>query len=280
MMGRLWANGHEKPCSPLARDEDFSFRSSGVTSQTEIILIVDDDTDLCTLLTEYLTHEGYAVETAPDGAQGLEKALTRRFSIIILDVMLPGGQSGYDVLKQLRERDNVPVLMLTARGDDMDRVLGLELGADDYLPKPFNPRELIARLRAILRRAGSETRTAGKGPSHVRYRIGDIEMDVGRRTVLKGGEPVDLTTVEFGLLERLLLKAGKTVTREEMTSAVLGRTLTPYDRSIDVHVSKLRKKLGPEADGTDRIRSIRGSGYVYILPLEPGTAELTRTIPC
>lgn len=248
-----------------------------MTPQRETILIIDDDTDLCTLLSEYLTHEGFTVETAPDGGQGLEKVVTGVFGLVILDVMLPGGHNGYDVLKQLRARDDVPVLMLTARGDDMDRVLGLELGADDYLPKPFNPRELIARLRAILRRTGSEARIAGKGPSSVRYRIGDIEMDPGRRTVLKGGEPVDLTTVEFGLLEKLLLKAGKTVTREEMTSAVLGRTLTPYDRCIDVHVSKLRKKLGPEADGTDRIRSIRGSGYVYILPLETELRNFERS---
>jgi two-component system response regulator CpxR len=140
------------------------------------------------------------------------------------------------------------------------------LGADDYLAKPFNPRELLARIRAILRRSGHEAREISTGMPSVRYRVGDVEMDTGTRRVARDGKPVDLTAVEFGLLEMLLLKAGRTVTREELTRMVLGRPLAPYDRSIDVHVSKLRKKLGPDCSGAERIKSIRGSGYIYVLP--------------
>jgi two-component system response regulator CpxR len=232
----------------------------------DAILVIDDDRDLCDLLDEYLRPEGFDVETAYDGDKGLEKALTGKYSIIILDVMLPGRNDGYGVLKQIRSRASMPVLMLTARGDDVDRIAGLELGADDYLAKPFNPRELLARIRAILRRSGHEAREISTGMPSVRYRVGDVEMDTGTRRVARDGKPVDLTAVEFGLLEMLLLKAGRTVTREELTRMVLGRPLAPYDRSIDVHVSKLRKKLGPDCSGAERIKSIRGSGYIYVLP--------------
>lgn len=229
--------------------------------------MIDDDRDLCELLDEYLTREGFRVETAHDGEKGIEKVLTGAYSAVVLDVMLPGTHDGYDVLKQMRARMNTPVLMLTARGDDVDRIVGLEMGADDYLPKPFNPRELVARLRAILRRSNREAAGRGSaGTTSVRHWVGDVEMDVGMRTVLRSGEPVDLTSVEFALLEMLLFKAGHIVTRDELTKTVLGRSLTPYDRSIDVHVSKLRKKLGRESGGTERIKSIRGSGYIYVLP--------------
>ncbi len=236
----------------------------------DTILVIDDDRDLCDLLDEYLRPEGFEVETAYDGEKGLEKALTGKYSIVILDVMLPGRHDGYGVLKQIRSRASMPVLMLTARGDDVDRIVGLEMGADDYLAKPFNPRELLARIRAILRRSGREARAISTGMPSVRYRVGDVEMDTGTRAVARNGKPVDLTAVEFGLLEMLLLKAGRTVTREELTRVVLGRPLAPYDRSIDVHVSKLRKKLGPDCSGAERIKSIRGSGYIYVLPRSPG----------
>jgi DNA-binding response OmpR family regulator len=241
-----------------------------MASPIDTILVIDDDRDLCDLLGEYLRPEGFEVETAYDGDEGLEKALAGKYSIVILDVMLPGRRDGYDVLKQLRSRTGMPVLMLTARGDDIDRIVGLEMGADDYLSKPFNPRELLARIRAILRRSGREAREISTGMPSVRYRVGDVEMDTGTRAVARAGRPVYLTAVEFGLLEMLLLKAGRTVTREELTGAVLGRVLTPYDRSVDVHVSKLRKKLGPDSSGAERIKSIRGSGYTYILPRSPG----------
>jgi len=237
-----------------------------MTQSMELILVIDDDRDLCELLVEYLTHEGFWVETAHDGEKGIEKALTGTYGVVVLDVMLPGKHDGYDVLKQMRARTNTPVLMLTARGDDIDRIVGLEMGADDYLTKPFNPRELVARLRAILRRSNREGERVSAGKTAVRHRVGDVEMDMGTRTVLCAGKPVDLTSVEFALLEMLLFKAGNIVKRDELTRTVLGRSLTPYDRSIDVHVSKLRKKLGQESGGMERIKSIRSSGYIYVLP--------------
>jgi len=237
-----------------------------MSQSKELILVIDDDRDLCELLDEYLTREGFWVETVHDGEKGIEKVLTGTYGVVVLDVMLPGKHDGYDVLKQMRARTNTPVLMLTARGDDVDRIVGLEMGADDYLPKPFNPRELVARLRAILRRSTPGTGRVSEGASSVRHWVGDVEMDMGTRTVLRAGKPVDLTSVEFTLLEMLLFKAGNIVTRDELAKTVLGRSLTPYDRSIDVHVSKLRKKLGRESGGTERIKSIRGSGYIYVLP--------------
>jgi DNA-binding response OmpR family regulator len=232
----------------------------------ELILVIDDDRDLCNLLEEYLTPEGFRVETAHDGEKGLEKALTGSYGVVVLDVMLPGKHDGYDVLKQMCARTSTPILMLTARGDDIDRIVGLEMGADDYLTKPFNPRELVARLRAILRRSNQKAGKVSICKTAVRHRVGDVEMDMGTRTVLCTGKPVDLTSVEFSLLEILLFKAGNVVKRDELTRVVLGRTLTPYDRSIDVHISKLRKKLGQESGGTERIKSIRSSGYIYVLP--------------
>jgi DNA-binding response OmpR family regulator len=232
----------------------------------DLILWIDDDRDLSELLDEYLTREGFQVETAYDGEEGIEKALARVYDVVVLDVMLPGKYDGYDVLKQMRARTNTPVLMLTARGDDIDRIIGLEMGADDYLPKPFNPRELVARLRAIIRRKNREVGRAAADMSSVRHRVGDVEMDMATRSVFRAGESIDLTTVEFNLLEMLLLKAGRIVTRDQLAKMVLGRSLTPYDRSVDVHISKLRKKLGQERSGAERIKSIRSSGYIYVLP--------------
>jgi DNA-binding response OmpR family regulator len=232
----------------------------------DLILWIDDDRDLSELLDEYLTREGFQVETAYDGEEGVEKALARVYDVVVLDVMLPGKYDGYDVLKQMRARTNTPVLMLTARGDDIDRIIGLEMGADDYLPKPFNPRELVARLRAIIRRKNREAGRVAADMSSVRQRVGDVEMDMATRSVFRAGEPIDLTTVEFNLLEMLLFKAGRIVTRDQLAKMVLGRSLTPYDRSVDVHISKLRKKLGQERGGTERIKSIRSSGYIYVLP--------------
>jgi len=241
-----------------------------MATPAELILVIDDDRVLSELLDEYLAREGFAVETAYDGEMGMEKALTGRYGIIVLDVMLPGEHDGFAVLKEVRARTNTPVLMLTARGDDVDRIAGLESGADDYLAKPFNPRELVARIRAILRRANRDTRGIAPGGKSVRYKVGDVELDMGTRTVLRAGNPVELTAVEFSLLEIFLYKMGRPVTRDELTKTVLGRILTPYDRSIDVHVSKLRKKLGQGWSGAERIKSIRGSGYVYVLPQPPG----------
>jgi two-component system, OmpR family, response regulator CpxR len=247
-----------------------------MTKQMELVLVIDDDSVLCELLDEYLTREGFWVEMAHDGEKGVEMALAGTYGVVVLDVMLPGEYDGFDVLKQIRAQTNIPVLMLTARGDDVDRIVGLEMGADDYLSKPFNPRELVARLRAILRRSKRETEKVSIGTTSARHRVGDVEMDLGMRSVLRAGEPIDLTSVEFSLLEILLFKAGHIVTRDELTKSVLGRSLTPYDRSIDVHISKLRKKLGQESSGTERIKSVRGSGYIYVLPRVPGTGNASQ----
>jgi two-component system response regulator CpxR len=228
----------------------------------ERVLIVDDDTELCELVTEYLTSEGFQLEAVHDGPHGLERAQSGEHAIVVLDIMLPG-MSGLDVLRRLRTRSRVPVLILTARGDDVDRIVGLEIGADDYLAKPFNPRELLARIRAILRRS-----SGSPGDAPERVAVGDVELDPAARTVRRGGELVELTSVEFSLLEILLRSAGQVVGRDQIAHDVLGRQFFPYDRSIDMHVSKLRRKLGDAPGGGERIKTIRGVGYVYARPSE------------
>jgi two-component system, OmpR family, response regulator CpxR len=222
----------------------------------ERVLIVDDDVELCELVAEYLTPEGFEVEAVHNGEEGLKRALSGEHVIVVLDVMLPG-MNGLDVLRKLRADSRVPVLILTARGDDVDRIVGLEIGADDYLPKPFNPRELLARIRAILRRTQKPA-----SPPMEKMAVGDVELDPAARVVRRAGEPVELTSVEFGMLEALMRASGQVVTREQLAQNVLGRKFMPYDRSIDMHVSKLRKKLG-DSDGNERIKTIRGVGYVF-----------------
>jgi len=226
----------------------------------ERILIVDDDVDLYQLVTQFLEPEGFEVEAAHDGPKGLERALSGDYSLIVLDLMLPD-MGGLDVLRNLRLKSNVPVLILTARGEDVDRIVGLEIGADDYLPKPFNPRELLARIRAILRRSRETASHAGDD----KLRVGDVELDPGTRRVQRGGAKIELTAVEFNLLEQLLRSAGRVVERENLAQEVLGRKLSAFDRSLDVHVSNLRKKLGDRPDGEERIETIRGVGYIYPL---------------
>jgi two-component system response regulator CpxR len=186
---------------------------------------------------------------------------------VVLDVMLPG-LSGFEVLRQIRKESSVPVLMLTARGDEVDRIVGLEIGADDYLPKPFNPRELIARIRAIQRRSERQPQAGAETAQRQRITVGDVELDKGTRAVRRGEEQVELTAVEFSLLEVLLEQAGQIVNRAELVKGVLGRSLSPYDRSIDVHISSLRKKLGHTVDDRERIKTVRGIGYLYSLPPE------------
>jgi DNA-binding response OmpR family regulator len=231
------------------------------------ILVVDDDLDLCELLAKYLRREGFEFEMVHNGEAGVSAALSGAFSLIILDVMLPN-MNGFEVLSQIRTRTQTPVLMLTARGDDIDRIVGLEMGADDYLAKPFNPRELVARIRAILRRSRLETETAAGAAVPERLTIGDIDLDKATRVVTRDGEPLALTAVEFDLLDALMRAAGRIVPREELVKAILGRDLTPYDRSIDTHVSNLRKKLGHYVDGVERIKTVRGVGYIYARPRE------------
>lgn len=224
------------------------------------VLIIDDDLELCELLTERLISESFAIQAAHDGLRGLEEALSGEYSLIILDLMLPG-MGGLDVLRRIREKAAVPVLILTARGEDVDRILGLEIGADDYLAKPFNPRELIARIRAILRRA---SRIA---PSTEPLILGQVRLDRSAREALIDGQILPLTNAEFAVLEMLIQRAGQVVTREQLTEAVLGRKLGQFDRVIDVHVSNIRKKLSA-ALGTNRIKAIRGSGYLFIVRSE------------
>jgi two-component system, OmpR family, response regulator CpxR len=227
------------------------------------VLVVDDDVELCDLVKEFLQPEGLQVEAVHNGNRGLERALSGEHALVVLDVMLPG-MNGLDVLRKLRASSTVPVLLLTARGQDVDRIVGLELGADDYLPKPFNPRELVARIRAILRRTRGEA--AEKQVPQTSVRVGDVELSPATRTVLRGGEAVDLTAVEFNLLDVLLREAGRVVTRDELAKIALGRLFSPYDRSIDMHISKLRKKLGEDGKGGERIKTVRGVGYIYAAP--------------
>lgn len=227
------------------------------------VLLIDDDTELTKLLEEYLKEEQFHLDFAHDGVIGLEKALNNQYAVVVLDVMLPA-MNGLDVLKKIRQKTTVPVLMLTARGSELDRILGLELGADDYLPKPFNPRELVARLRAILRRTASGGVAASGQPIH----LADVELHPESRSVTCAGKPVTLTGAEFDLLYTFLRNAGKIISREDLTQAALGRPMSPMDRSIDVHVSNLRRKLGSYDGNHERIKAIRGSGYVYLLPGE------------
>ena len=225
------------------------------------LLVIDDDIELCELLSTYLAGEGFDVDVAHTAASGIEQALSGDFALVVLDVMLSAA-TGFDVLRRLRAESNLPVLMLTAKGDALDRVLGLELGADDYVAKPFNPQELAARIRAILRRTAPRPADGEARP----LILGDLELDPGARQVRRGGAPVAVTSVEFDLLQALTRSAGQVVSRESLVRDVLGREFSPFDRSIDTHVSNLRKKIGPNADGTDRIKGIRGLGYLYARP--------------
>src|SRR5580700_5944498 len=226
----------------------------------ESILVIDDDVEMCAMIAEYLQSEGLQVETVQNGEDGLKRALSGEHSLILLDIMLPK-INGIEVLRRLRTESNARVLLLTARGEEVDRIIGLEVGADDYVPKPFSARELLARIRAILRRP--ETGPAANSRVSSRVVLGDVEMDKGTRSVRRAGSDVELTALEFNLLELLLRMAGQVVTRERVATTVLGRQFSPLDRSIDVHVSKLRRKLGLQSSGEERIKSVRSVGYIY-----------------
>jgi two-component system, OmpR family, response regulator CpxR len=224
------------------------------------ILVIDDDAELCELLSELLGQEGYGVESQGDGRAGLDRAQAQRFALIVLDIMLPS-MNGFEVLTRLRQggpeqNADVPVVMLTAKGEDVDRIVGLEMGADDYLPKPFNPRELVARVRAIQRRAGG-----ARKPAATVLAIDDLELVPSARVARVGGAEIDLTTAEYDLLEVLVKRAGSVVARDELAKLVLGRRLAAYDRAIDMHVSNLRKKLGDGPRG-ERIKTVRNAGYI------------------
>ena len=222
------------------------------------VLLVDDDVALAGMLREYLHGEGFDATTAHDGEAGVEEALSGRYAIVVLDVMLPK-LSGVEALRRIRAQSRVPVLMLTAKGDDVDLIVGLELGADDYVPKPCTPRELVARLRAILRR--SEVGAAGPGGP---VTTGPLSLWPERRHAEWEGRPIDLTSTEFNLLEVLARNAGRVVTKAELSEQGLGRPLARFDRSIDVHVSSLRQKVGRLADGRSYIQTVRGLGYQLV----------------
>jgi two-component system response regulator CpxR len=228
------------------------------------VLIVDDDQGLVSLLQRFLQNEGFQVYAVFDHRSGLDAALTGEYDVVVLDVMLPGG-SGFELLKALRAQSRVPVILLTARGEAVDRILGLEIGADDYVPKPFDPRELVARIRAVLRRSLEIHNDAAGDES---LTVGDISLSLLSRTALCNTIAVELTGAEFNMLELLLRRAGAVVTREELAQAALGRPLSAFDRSVDVHVSRLRKKLGCVPGGEERIRPVRGIGYFYALAVK------------
>ena len=224
------------------------------------ILLADDDEELCSMLGAYLAAEGYQIDLAHDGDSALATALAESFDVVVLDIMMPG-MHGLKVLRALRARKETPVLMLTARGEDVESVIGLEMGADDYLAKPCNPRVLSARIRAILRRAES------RRERNVAQTLtcDDLVLQTGSRTVSRAGQPVQLTGAEFSILEVLARDAGHLVPRAELSERALGRALGRFDRSLDMHLSKLRQKLGPRPNGDERIKTVRGAGYLLTI---------------
>ncbi|HEY8038654.1 MAG TPA: response regulator transcription factor [Polyangiaceae bacterium] len=239
-------------------------------------LLVDDDRELARLLGDYLTSHGVSVEHVEDGARALERlaapataaGATGAHDIVLLDVMLPG-MDGFEVCRRIRASHDIPIVMLTARGEDNDRVVGLDIGADDYVPKPFNPRELLARMRAVLRRARPAPPAAAPPAEPARIEVGDLVVDVPAHKAMLDGRELQVTSFEFRVLVVLARRAGETVTREELATAVLpkGARYDPsVDRSLDVHVSHLRHKLGDEAREPRRIRTVRGVGYVLVKP--------------
>lgn len=222
------------------------------------ILMIEDDLRLAQLTREYLELNGVVVTLEVDGERGLQQALRHRFDVILLDLMLPS-RNGISICQRVREHSDVPILMITARGEEADRVLGLEIGADDYLPKPFSPRELLARIRSVIRRARGQA-----GPRSALIRVGDLVLDPSTLMTTLGGEPLDLTSYEFALLRGLVERAGQVLSRERLMELARGNAEEAFDRSIDVHISRLRQKLGDDPHHAQRIRTVRGAGYQYL----------------
>ena len=229
------------------------------------ILLVDDDKELCELLQEFLELEGFDVDLCHDGQSALKKGLNTDYDVIVLDVMMPK-LNGFDTLRELRGECNTPVLMMTARGDEIDRIVGFEMGADDYLPKPCSPRELVARLKAIIRRVGLDKSTDNKPQLTDHLIIGDLELFTTAHRVLCNGVSLELTHTEFSLLLVLMQQLGQLVSKEDLMRKALNRKLGPFDRSIDMHLSNLRRKLGPYPNGNARIKTVRGMGYLLMKP--------------
>lgn len=228
------------------------------------ILIIDDDAELCQLVADYLGPMGFQVESENEGESGAERATSEAWSAIILDVMMPGCD-GFEVLRRIRAKSRVPVLMLTGRGDEVDRVVGLELGADDYLPKTFSSRELLARLRAVMRRSGWVAETTPQLPMK-EIVVGPLRINPDAHTAVLGDEPLALTPAEFGLLLSLAKAHGRVKTREQLIEEVADREWDVFDRAIDMHISTLRRKLGDDPKNPQFIRTVRGYGYQLIAP--------------
>jgi len=238
---------------------------SADTTNAQRLLVIDDDRKLCRLIAGYLTPLGYAVTSVHTGPEGVEKATAETWSAIILDVMMPG-MDGFEVLKAIRKTSDVPVLMLTGRGEEADRIVGLEIGADDYLPKTFSTRELLARLRAVTRRS---TRTVDKDAALAELVVGPLRVDPNTRTAAFGDKPFTLTPVEYDLLFALVRAKGRIKTREALIEDIRDRHYDVFDRSIDVHISALRKKMGDDAKNPRFIRTVRAAGYMLVEPDTP-----------
>jgi DNA-binding response OmpR family regulator len=229
------------------------------------VLIVDDDKKLCRLVKDYLEPMGYDVDAAHTGTHGLERVLGGDFHVVILDVMMPD-MDGFEVLKRLRKESNIPVLMLTARGDETDRIVGLEMGADDYLPKTFSTRELLARLRAVTRRSFKSERHPTPKVMDQAFILGDLQISQTSRTARLGANILNLTPIEFDLLMCLARAAGRVLTRDQLLDAISGRSYDVFDRSVDVHISSLRRKLGDDSRNPRFIKTVRSAGYMFIDP--------------
>lgn len=261
----------DAPLSELSGDplgESFDAEMASFARSTRPVrlgnlLVVDDDVELCRMLREYLAPDGYRVETAHTPADGLQAMLHGKHDLIILDVML-GSANGLELLRSFRSLRRTPVIMLTAKGEDVDRIIGLELGADDYLGKPFNPRELAARIRAVLRRA---QQAKGTDEAPAQLVADDLEIDFTRRLVTMAGASLPLTSIEFEVLRVLAENVGKVVAREAIYSSVFRRPMSPLDRSLSVHVSHLRQKIAAAIGQPDRIKTVHGVGYVLVPPL-------------
>ena len=227
------------------------------------ILVVDDDERLRELVAEYLGGRGFTVVTAEDGERGLEAIRSSSIDMVVLDVMLPG-LDGFEVMREIRKFSRIPVVMLTARGDETDRIVGLEIGADDYLPKPFNPRELLARIQAVLRRV-----EAPRDEEPALLTAGPIQIDPDRRTVTLDGSPVDFTTTEFEILRTLVANAGRVISRERLMELARGEDFASFERSVDVHISHIRRKLGDDPRHPSFVKTVRGIGYTIPKNPEP-----------
>ncbi|MAX85678.1 MULTISPECIES: response regulator [Thalassolituus] len=225
------------------------------------VLLIDDDVELGELLKEYLSMEGFELTAVHDGETGLQQALSGDYSLVLLDVMLPK-KNGFEVLRELRQKSSIPVIMLTARGESVDRVLGLEHGADDYIPKPYHHHELMARIKALFRRIEMSAEEPESTSNELK--VGELELNPATRTATRSGEELPLTGAEFGVLQCLMENVGDLVDKDSLSMAALGRQLMAYDRSIDMHVSNLRKKLGKRDDDSDWIKTVRSRGYMLV----------------